>query len=79
MFSTDAEFNGLSSVIYRNEILQSHLKILAKIQLSVICTHIPYKANHSTGKTFAVFAVDQATAKVFPQTKYSPVIGVHTS
>ena len=40
MFSTDAEFNGLSSVIYRNEILQSHLKILAKIQLSVICTHI---------------------------------------
>ena len=40
---------------------------------------LPYKANHSRGKTFAVFAVDQATAKVFPQTKYSPVIGVHTS
>ena len=38
--------------------------------------HLPYKANHSRGKTFAV---DQATAKVFPQTKYSPVIGVHTS
>ena len=39
MFSTDTEFNGLSSVIHRNKILRSHLKILAKIQLSVICTH----------------------------------------
>ena len=31
MFTTNAEFDGLSSVIYRNEILQSQLKILAKI------------------------------------------------
>ena len=31
MFTTDAEFNGLSSAIYRNWILQSQLKILVKI------------------------------------------------
>ena len=31
MFTTDAEFNGLPSAIYRNEILHSELKILAKI------------------------------------------------
>ena len=31
MFSTNAEFIGLSSAIYRNRILQSQLKILAKI------------------------------------------------
>ena len=29
--STNTEFNGLSSTIYRNRILQSQLKILAKI------------------------------------------------
>ena len=39
MFTTTAEFNGLSSAIYRNRILQSQLKILAKIQLSVIGIH----------------------------------------
>ena len=40
--TTNVEFNGLSSpsAIYRNVILQSPLKILAKIQLSVICTHM---------------------------------------
>ena len=37
---TTAEFNGLSSAIYRNRILHSELKILAKIQLGVICTHM---------------------------------------
>ena len=31
MFSTNAEFNGLSSAIYKNGIPQSQLKILAKI------------------------------------------------
>ena len=39
MFSANAKFNGLSSAIYRNRILQLQLKILAKI-LSVICTHM---------------------------------------
>ncbi len=37
---TTAEFNGLSSKIYRNGIPHSELKILAKIQLSVICAHM---------------------------------------
>ena len=40
MFTTIAEFNGLSSASYRNGIIQSQLMILAKIQPSVICTHI---------------------------------------
>ena len=40
MFITTVEFNGLSSTTYRNRILQSQLKILAKIQLSVICVHM---------------------------------------
>ena len=40
MFTTIAEFNGLSSASYRNGIIQSQLKILAKIQLSVICAHM---------------------------------------
>ena len=31
MLTTAVEFNGLSSAIYRNGILQSQLKILAKI------------------------------------------------
>ena len=31
MFTTYAEFNGLSSAIYRNRIERSQLKILAKI------------------------------------------------
>ena len=31
MFTTTAEFNGLSSASYRNMILQSQLKILANI------------------------------------------------
>ena len=30
MFTTNTEFNALSSAIYRNGILQSQLKILAK-------------------------------------------------
>ena len=34
MFTTIAEFNGLSSASYRNRILQSQLKILVKIYLS---------------------------------------------
>ena len=39
---TFAELNGLSSAIYRNRILhfQPELKILVKIQLDVISTHI---------------------------------------
>ena len=40
MFTTTAEFNKLSCESYRNGILQSQLKILAKILLSVICAHI---------------------------------------
>ena len=31
MITTDAEFNGLFSAIYRNGMLQLQLKILAKI------------------------------------------------
>ena len=34
-----AKYNG-PSAIYRNGILQSQLKILAKIQLSVTCAHL---------------------------------------
>ena len=34
------EVNGLSSEIHRNRIPHSELKILAKIQLSVIFTHM---------------------------------------
>ena len=36
---TTAEFNGFSSETYRNEISHSELKILAKIQLGVVCAH----------------------------------------
>ena len=39
IFITNAEFNGLSSAIYRNEILHSQLNILVKISLHVICTY----------------------------------------
>ena len=39
MFTTMAVFNKLSCESYRNGILQSQLKILAKILLSVICAH----------------------------------------
>ena len=35
-----AEFNELSSEIYRNGIPHSELKILPKIQLGVICAHM---------------------------------------
>ena len=37
MFTINAEFNGLSYAIYRNGILNSELKVLVKIQLSIIC------------------------------------------
>ena len=37
---TTAEFNGLSFAAYQNEILYSKQKILAKIKLGVICTHM---------------------------------------
>ena len=37
-FFTNAEFNGISSASYRNEILHLELKILANIIASVICT-----------------------------------------
>ena len=40
MFTTRVKFNGDASPIYRNGILQSELKILTKIKLSVICTHM---------------------------------------
>ena len=40
MFTTDTEFNGLSSAIYRNDILHSELKILVKIYLCVIRTYM---------------------------------------
>ena len=40
MFTTNGHFNGLSYAIYRNGILQSQLKTLAKIQLSVICAYV---------------------------------------
>ena len=39
MFTTTAEFNRHSSAIYRNGILHLELKILTKIQLSVIYTY----------------------------------------
>ena len=39
MFTTDIKFNALLSAIYRNRILQSQLKILAKKLLSIIWTH----------------------------------------
>ena len=39
-FPTTTEFNGLSSAVHRNGTLHSKLKILVKIQLSVICTHM---------------------------------------
>ena len=38
MFNTNAEFNGLSSAIYRNRILQSQLKILAKNLVKFVLT-----------------------------------------
>ena len=37
---TTAEFNGLSSEAYENEILHSEQKILAKMQLGVIWAHM---------------------------------------
>ena len=37
---TTVEFNGLSPAAYRNRILHSEQKILAKIQLSVIYAHM---------------------------------------
>ena len=40
MFTTNAEFNELSFAIYRKEILHSNLKMLAKIYISVIYTHM---------------------------------------
>ena len=40
MFTTTAEFNELSSTSYRIRIVQSQLKVLAKIQLNVICAHM---------------------------------------
>ena len=45
---TTAEFNGPSSASYTIGILQSQLKILAKIQLSVNCAHMVdfYKPGH---------------------------------
>ena len=39
-FTTNAEFNGLSSVIYRNRILQSQLKIFTKYNL--VCNLCSY-------------------------------------
>ena len=55
MFTTNAEFNGLSSAIYRNRTLQSQLKILAKIQLSVICAHVvdSCRPGHNFDRTMA--------------------------
>ena len=40
MFTTTAEFNELSFAIYRKEILHSNLKMLAKLYISVIYTHM---------------------------------------
>ena len=40
MFFITAELNGFCSAINRNRILNSELKILAKIQLDVICAHM---------------------------------------
>ena len=40
MFTTNAELNDLSFAIYRNKILHSERKILAKIQFNVIYTHM---------------------------------------
>ena len=37
---TTAEFNGLSSVAYRNGILSCELKILVKIYLDIVCAHM---------------------------------------
>ena len=39
-FFTATEFDGLSVTINKNGIVHSELKILAKIQLGVICGHI---------------------------------------
>ena len=40
MYTTNAEFKGLPSAIYRSGILHLELKIFAKILLGVICTHM---------------------------------------
>ena len=40
IFTTTAELNGLSSAVYGNEILHWEQKILAKILLSAVCTHM---------------------------------------
>ena len=40
IFITTAEYNEPSSAAYRNRILYSVWKMLAKIQLGVICTHM---------------------------------------
>ena len=42
IFITTIEFNRLSSAAYRNRILHSDWKILAKIELSVICAQVVY-------------------------------------
>ena len=52
MFTTNAEFNDLSFAIYRNEILHSERKILAKIQFNVIYTHMVDL--HSPGHTVVI-------------------------
>ena len=54
MYTTTAEFNWLSSASYRNGILQLQLKILMKIQLSVICTHMVdfHRPGHKCAKSF---------------------------
>ena len=39
MFNSNVEFNDNHSSIYKNGILCSELKILTKLQLSVICAH----------------------------------------
>ena len=40
IFITTVEFNGLSYAAYRNRILHFEWKILAKIELSVICAQV---------------------------------------
>ena len=56
-FTTNAEFIGLSPAIYKNVILHSELKILAKIQLSVVCAHMVdyHRSSHMLYKVKKLF------------------------
>ena len=63
MFTTTAKLNGHSSAIYRNRILHSGLKILAKIYLSVICAYMV--DFHSPGHIFSSVQCIQYILYVF--------------